>query len=597
MVDSYSTQIIKPIHASVLVDGNASGPLLVSNVGISFWGGIDTLTGTIIDEHHPLTGTNVSGKILVIPSGRGSCSGSGALLELILNNCAPAALVFTEAEDILTLGVLVAEAIYEKSLPVLRISADDFSRLETGMQVMVMGADMYFESALNKTLPSAQHSVAATAELAASDTPDVAKFKVSLSSLDQKMLDGEFGDATKLAMQVILRIAHIQGADRLIDVCQAHIDACVYHGPSSLEFAQHLVKMGAKVRIPTTLNAISIDERRWKQQGVDSSVGEPASQLGQAFTQMGAQASFTCAPYLLHSAPTIGQQIVWAESNAVMFANSVIGARTQKYPDFLDIFIALTGRAPASGSHLESGRNPTVCLRVKQVNEPDDAFWPLLGYDIGLMAANDIPMIYGLEALRPAMDDLKAFSAAFATTSSAPMFHMYGVTPEATAADSYCRANGLFDKAKWVTTESLLKSYKELNTATTAAVDMICLGNPHFSINECERLASLCDGKTKHPKVRIIVTLGRGVHDAAIKQGYVERLESFGVEFITDTCWCMITEPVIPKSAQNLMTNSGKYAHYGPALVRRDMHFGNLSDCVSAACSGVYEFADPVWLV
>jgi len=119
MVDSYSDLTNKPIHASVLVDGNASGALLVSNVGISFWGGIDTRNGTIIDEHHPLEGTNVSGKVLAIPSGRGSCSGSGALLELILNNCAPAALVFTEAEDILTLGVLVAEAIYtvDSALP------------------------------------------------------------------------------------------------------------------------------------------------------------------------------------------------------------------------------------------------------------------------------------------------------------------------------------------------------------------------------------------------------------------------------------------------------------------------------------------------
>lgn len=596
MVDSHSNQINKPVRASVLVDGSANGALLVSSVGISFWGGIDPLNGTIVDEHHPLAGSNVSGKILAIPSGRGSCSGSGALLELILNNCAPAALVFTEAEDILTLGVLVADALYEKSLPVLRIDTDDFSQLQTGMQVKILGASLYFDSSPAATPSSTRPATAETASFAAGDVPDSAGFNVSLSQLDQQMLDGNFGDATKLAMQVILRIAQIQGATKLIDVCQAHIDACVYHGPSSLEFAQQLLKMGAKVRIPTTLNAISIDERRWKQQGVDAGVGEPASQLGQAFTQMGAQASFTCAPYLLNSAPAIGQQIVWAESNAVMFANSVIGARTQKYPDFLDTFIALTGRAPASGSHLQSGRNPTVCIRVEHVNAPDDAFWPLLGYYIGLMAANDIPMVYGLEDAQPTMDDLKAFSAAFATTSSASMFHMYGVTPEASAADNYCRTQDLFDNSKWVTTESLLESYKELNTATTTAVDMICLGNPHFSIHECERLADLCEGKTKHPQVRIIITLGRDVHDAAGNRGYVKRLESFGVEFVTDTCWCMITEPVIPESAQNLMTNSGKYAHYGPALVQRNMHFGSLSDCISAACSGVYECVDPVWL-
>ncbi len=410
------------------------------------------------------------------------------------------------------------------------------------------------------------------------------------------MLDGELGDATQLAMQIILRIAHIQGAEKLINVCQAHIDACVYHGPSSLEFADQLVKRGAKVRIPTTLNAISIDERRWKKHGVNANIGEAASQLGRAFVAMGAQPSFTCAPYLLSTVPAFGDQIVWAESNAVMFANSVIGARTQKYPDFLDIFVALTGRAPASGSHLDNGRDPTVCIKVEQTKSPDDAFWPLLGYYIGLIASNDLPLIYGLESAQPSMDDLKAFSAAFATTSSAPMFHMHGVTPEANDANRFCRANNLFDNAKRVTTDALLECFRELNTAPTQVVDMICLGNPHFSIDECARLAALCDGKTKNPQVRLLVTLGRQVHDAASTKGYVKRLESFGVEFITDTCWCMITEPVIPASARNLMTNSGKYAHYGPALVQRDMHFGNLSDCVKAACTGVYAMVDPPWL-
>ncbi len=576
------------INGSALVNGTANGELLVSDVGISFWGGVDPLNGNVIDERHPLYGENVSDKVLVIPSGRGSCSGSGALLELILNNCAPAALVFTEAEDILTLGVLVAEAMFDRTLPVLRIDSTDLNQLKTGIRVTIN----------NSTLQLASDTATAPTinKLSADSLYDVDTSKLSLSVLDQQFLDGTHGDAAQMAMQIILRIAIIQGASKLIDVTQAHIDACIYHGPSSLEFAQELVKRNAKVRIPTTLNAISIDERRWQDQGVDKSMGIPASQLGYAFMSMGAQASYTCAPYLLNTAPAFGEQIVWAESNAVMFANSVIGARTQKYPDFLDIFIALTGRAPDSGSHLDTGRNPTACVNIESVVSPDDAFWPLLGYHIGLEAPNDIPMIYGLEELQPSMDDLKAFSAAFATTSSASMFHMSEVTPEAKLADDYCKKTGLFEHAKIVTKHQLIRSFKELNTAVKQTVDMVCLGNPHFSITECEVLAKLCEGKTKHDQVRLLITMGRDIHNAANELGYVAQLESFGAEFITDTCWCMITDPVIPKNARFLMTNSGKYAHYGPALVKRDMHFGSLAACAAAACTGVNSSLAPRWL-
>lgn len=591
MPENHFLQLQKPISGTVLVDGTASGELLVSDVGISFWGGIDPLNGNVIDEHHPLLGENVDGKILVIPSGRGSCSGSGALLELILNDCAPAALIFTEAEDILTLGVLVAEAMFDRTLPVLRIGANDLKRLKTGTQVEINHASILFSNEdITAAATKPQNSMDGNHE--SNSIPS----SISLSTQDQQFLEGTHGDAAKMAMKITLRIAEIQGASELIDVSQAHIDACIYHGPSSLEFAQQLVKRDAKVRIPTTLNSISIDERHWREQGVDQSIGEPSAQLGYAFMEMGARPSYTCAPYLLDSAPAFGEQIGWSESNAVMFANSVIGARSQKYPDFLDVFVALTGRAPATGSHMDMGRSPTVSIAVAPVNSPDDSFWPLLGYHIGLQVPNGLPMIYGLEALQPSMDDLKAFSAAFATTSSASMFHMHGVTPEAAITDQFCRSSGLFDSKSTVTIKQLLGSFKELNTAKTPDVDMICLGNPHFSISECSKLADLCEGKTKHPHIRLLVTMGRDVYNAASEQGYVSKLESFGVEFITDTCWCMITEPVIPKSAQNLMTNSGKYAHYGPALVQRDMHFGSLSACVDAACHGVNTIVDPPWL-
>ena len=571
------------INYQSIIGGNASGELLVSETGLSFWGGVNPATGRIIDQHHPLHNQNLNGKILALPSGRGSCSGSGVMLELLLNKVAPAALILFETEDILTLGVMVSEVLFERSIPVCRITAEDFNQLKSGGLAEISDGMI---STLSASSENTQRDF--------TDTKNISESTVNLSETDQELLNGNHGKAAQLAMQIVVRMANLQGAKELVDVAQAHIDACVYNGPSSLMFAQQLESLGGKVRIPTTLNSLSVDKRCWKQQGVAEEFGTPASQLGDAYIAMGAKPSYTCAPYLLDSAPKFGQQIVWAESNAVSYANSVIGARTQKYPDFLDACIALTGRAPATGTHLEDGRIPSLKVRVADVdkNRVDDAFWPLLGYHIGVISQNTIPIVYGLEDFSPTPDDLKAFSAAFATTSSVPMYHMAAITPE---ADTAAKAMPSSIKSVEVDIPGLLESWRELNSASSDCVDVVCLGNPHFSATECTELARLCKGRSKHRAVTVIVTLSRDIYKTAIDSGAVESLKSFGVQFINDTCWCMIEEPIIPVESSVLMTNSGKYAHYGPGLVNRLMHFGSLAQCVDAACSGKHVQVPPDW--
>lgn len=567
-----------------VIEGTASGELLVSDTELSFWGGVNPANGLIIDQHHPLCDHNVSGKILALPSSRGSCSGSGVILELLLNGLAPAALIVFEPEDILTLGVVVSEVLFERSIPICRITARQFEGLASGTIAYISDGLISTSSELP------MRAVGDTTSLCDNTRPSLA-----LTGPDQRMLDGDDGRAAQLAMQIVVRAAELQGATSLVDVEQAHIDACVYNGPSSLLFAKKLASLGGKVRIPTTLNALSVDKRRWKEQGIDNKFASAASELGDAYLSLGAKPSYTCAPYLLDSAPAFGQQIVWAESNAVTYANSVIGARTQKYPDFLDACIALTARAPAAGAHLDAGRVPSLTVTVLNVDESrvDDAFWPLLGYHIGSISKNDIPVIFGLEKLTLTPDDHKAFSAAFATTSSVPIYHMAEITPEAEKAVYTSQS---LTKSIDVDIPALRASWNELNSASSESVDVICLGNPHFSATECAALSTLCEGRSKDESVSVIVTLGRDVYETAKAAGHIQRLEEYGVKFINDTCWCMIDEPVIPVDAQVLMTNSGKYAHYGPGLVNRPLHFGSLAECIDVACSGKRTHGLPDWL-
>ena len=569
-----------------LVAGAAQGALLFADVGLSFWGGVDCATGEVIDRHHPLSGEYLAGCVLAIPSGRGSCTGSSVLMELISNGHAPAALVLAEPDEILTLGVLVAQTIFERSLPVLCIGQEAFAALRGGAFARVENTEV---SVFDQPPGDAWQAI---------DSPlqkDATHTSIELTEHDQALLDGELGKAAQVAMQIVLRMAELQGARRLVDVTQAHIDGCSYTGPASLRFARQLVQWGAKVRVPTTLNSISVDQRRWRELGVDPALGEPASALGDAYMAMGAQLSYTCAPYLLDSAPKAGEQIVWAESNAVVYANSVLGARTLKYPDYLDICIALTGRAPLIGCHLDAQRKARLQIELPALDDLDDAFYPLLGYHIGALAGSRVPLVLGLEKRKPSLDDLKAFGAAFATTSAAPLFHIAGVTPEAIDPAQVLEAGTRIPVEK-IRLQDLMLSWRELNSARDPRVDVVSLGNPHFSLGEFAHLARLCRGRRKHPDVVLAITCGRAVLEQAREAGHIAVIEAFGATLVTDTCWCMLGEPVIPPAATTLMTNSGKYAHYAPGLVGRKVHFASLAECVDAACSATASGRLPAWL-
>ena len=556
-----------------LVRGEASGKLLWADVGLSFWGGVDPLTGTIVDHHHPLMGESMAGRILAIPSGRGSCTGSGIILELLMRGCGPAALVFQHQEEILSLGVIVASTMFNLSIPILLLSPNDFASLREWKTARV------------------DNNVVSRADLTSSIEAEFLVHEenlptVSLSSKDQDMLVGEHGPAAKSAFEILLKFAELQGASQFIDVSQAHIDACIYTGPSGVEFAQKLLDLGAKFTITTTLNSISIDRRRWQEMGMDPKVSAEAERLADAYMAMGACMSFTCAPYLRDKIPEMGENIGWAESNAVVYANSVLGARTQKYPDFLDVCIALTGRAPLSGCHLEENRKPSLVFKVPHIAEADDLFYPVAGYLIGQLSGPNIPLIIGLENASPSVSDLKAFGAAFATTASAAMFHIRGVTPEA-SKDSMASYQLQLPQPIVLSKRDLLKTYKQLNTAKSGTIDLISLGSPHFSLSELSTLTSLISAIPLNSPSRTVIpltiTTSRQIYSQATHTDCIKILEDFGATIVTDTCWCMLTEPVVPIGSKTIMTNSAKYAHYAPGLVNRSVVLGGLKECVDVA--------------
>jgi hypothetical protein len=177
------------------------------------------------------------------------------------------------------------------------------------------------------------------------------------------MLVGEQGPASKMDMSIIARMAEFHQAERLLDIEQAHIDSAIYMGEAGLEFAERLAGLGATVAVPTTLNVSAVGEHHWREWA------EQARRQMAAYAQMGCRPTWTCAPYQVELIPKFGQQIAWGESNAIVFANSVLGARTERYPDLLDICAAITGRVPAVGLHLTENRAGQVLLPLQAVPE------------------------------------------------------------------------------------------------------------------------------------------------------------------------------------------------------------------------------------
>lgn len=408
-----------------------------------------------------------------------------------------------------------------------------------------------------------------------------------LGEQDRAFLAGESGEAARLAMRILTRMAEVRGAEAMLDIERAHIDSTIYVGDAGLEFAERLAGLGARVRVPSTLNVSGLDEFHWREWAVPAGWAEKSARQMRAYESMGTIPTWTCAPYQTEEAPRFGQQIAWGESNAVVFANSVIGARTERYPDLLDICCAVTGRAPAAGLHLEENRLATRVLEVRGVSEAlaeTDDFYPVLGHLLGPWAENDPAAIVGLPR-KPTEDQLKALGAAAASSGAVALFHIPGVTPEAPDLAQALGGRAPREKRS-VGLEDLRAARAELNRRAEGDLDLVALGSPHFSFAEFGKLAAVLRerGGERNPTCRFLVTTNRAVAALADRAGLLEPLRAFGGQVTVDTC--ILATPMLPAGVRRLMTNSAKYAWYAPGLLEAEVAFGNLGECIASATAG-----------
>lgn len=413
-----------------------------------------------------------------------------------------------------------------------------------------------------------------------------------LTDHEQRLLDGAAGPAAELAMRIVVRMAGILGARELVPVTSSHIDGCLYHGDGGVEFAERLVALGGRVAVPATLNVGALDLLHPGRVRAGDRRREMALRQMRAYQALGCKPTWTCAPYQSGHRPALGEHVAWGESNAVAFANSVLGARTNRYGDFMDICCALAGRAPRTGLHLGERRRATVVVDTGGIDaglKRRDIFYPVLGTWLGAEAGDRVAVLTGLPAT-VSEDQLKAMGAAAATSGAVGLFHVEGVTPE--APDLETALGGRAPEARIPLAPATLRAVRDsLSTTPAGRIDAVAVGSPHFSLDEFAQLEALLPAAPF--AVPFYVCTGRSEYRTLESAARLERLEATGIEIVVDTC--VVVTPILPPDGGVLMTNSGKFAHYTPPNTGYGVVYGSLEDCVRSAISGRVTRDEGLW--
>ncbi|MFP4169880.1 MAG: aconitase X catalytic domain-containing protein [Methanomassiliicoccales archaeon] len=368
---------------------------------------------------------------------------------------------------------------------------------------------------------------------------------------EEEALEGERGPGRRKAMELLLALGKIYDADRLIPIESAHLSGVSYKtiGEGGLAFLTDMAE-DANVTVKTTLNPAGMDLERWREMGVGEEFASKQRAIVESYARMGVDTCCTCTPYLHCNVPAKGDTIAWAESNALSYANSVLGARTNREGGPGALAAAIMGRTPSYGLHLDENRVPSAVVEVDI--DDDITSHSMIGHAVGKMLGGGIPYFRGIH---PSTDSLKTLAGAMAASGAVPMFHIEGVTPEASRQE----LDGLERiQLGRVEVEEAMESL-----TTGSEPDLIALGCPHLSIQEVRSLASFLEGRRKRTDTEIWFCTSRQVRSACPKE--VKVLERFG-KVACDTC--MVVAPIEDRYSCTA-TNSGKACAYLPGLGRQ----------------------------
>jgi len=395
---------------------------------------------------------------------------------------------------------------------------------------------------------------------------------MKLNQEEKDMLEGKFGKATQKSMEILTTLGEIFEAEDMIEVHGVQIAGVSYAnlGEAGLEYLTEMAEDG-KVKVLTTLNPAGMDRENWQALGIDEEFAINQNRAIDAFAKMGIITTCSCTPYLIGNAPHYGQHIAWAESSAVCYSNSVIGARTNREGGPSALAAALTGRTPNYGYHLEKNRHGQVLFSVKAPVKGTDEFG-VLGKIIGdklVELGEKIPYITGIPSAT--VEELKSFCASVATYGGTALFHMEGITPE---YNEYPKPSDV----KFDINQNKIDSARAELIDDGIEIDFVSIGCPHASIHEIAHLAKLLERKKVTKEFWI--TTARPTKKIADEAGYTKIIEGAGAKFAADTC-CVVAP--IKGRFKGIMVDSAKACYYGRAKNKFKVKIGTIEQCVEEA--------------
>ncbi|MHC2995763.1 MAG: aconitase X catalytic domain-containing protein [Candidatus Atribacteria bacterium] len=406
-----------------------------------------------------------------------------------------------------------------------------------------------------------------------------------LADEEKKTLQGEQGEPKRVAMKILAHLGKVIGAERMIPVVSAHLVGCSYQiaGEAGIEIYTRLVEQGARVSIPTTLDPGSIDFERWNEFQTPKEYAKRQILISELLQKMGVIPTWSCTPYYFINIPRFGQHLAWSESSAVVFANSVIGARTNRMSAYVDLCAAIVGRVPYFGLHLQENRKGEILIELspKLSDHLSDVYFPVLGYLIGQVSEDKIPVINGVR--KASFDQLKAFGAAAASTGSVALYHMVGITPEARSLDEAFQGTKPLKKIQ-IRLGDIQETMESMRTYTGGKIDIVALGCPHASIEQIREYAKLLKGKHVHKEVELWICTNDMVEFMAQKMGHIKTIERAGGRIMVGTC--LNDCPLSKWNFRYLVTDSGKFTYYTPTTIGTKCYYAETDVCIRAAIEG-----------
>jgi predicted aconitase len=391
---------------------------------------------------------------------------------------------------------------------------------------------------------------------------------MKLTPEEQDMAAGKYGKATQKAMEILITLGEIYGAKRLIDITSVQVAGVSYANLNEpgLEWLADMAKDG-RVRVFTTLNPAGMDLEEWKKLAIGEEFAINQQRVVEAFGRMGIITTCSCTPYLYGNLPHYGQHIAWSESSAVCYANSVLGARTNREGGPSALSAAFVGKTPEYGFHLEENRQPEIKVMVKAKINGTFQFGAL-GKVLGDRFGKKITYITGIP--KASVEELKSFCASYATYGGVALFHMEGITPD--------KVKTIPTEASEVTSDDLQKAIADLNE--DVEIDFISLGCPHASLAELEYIAKKLEGKKVNPKKEIWITTARPTKQIADRMGFTKMIEDTGAKVAADTC-CVVAP--IKGRFHGLASDSAKMCYYGSGRNKFSVKLMSVDECIEEA--------------